>query len=205
MRQITLLISISLLFVIANSQLCLLNRVSDYTLIADNRTQRKSIAHQDIKPVAPSILIFQKGQLIALTAKQIAGRPSLAQLNSKATVSEYYYVVPETLSADTVFERVMEQVPAAVEAVEYLLYGLTKKYDKLVDKYQIVRTVDRNGFRFFETKVSSGQINCRWLIGAVNNHIVVLSYESGIDNNELVEEEWALLTDEFNPRIYIKH
>lgn len=204
MRQITLLISISLLFVIANSELCLLNRMCDYNLIADNRTQRKSIAHQGIKPVAPSTLIFQKGQVIVLTAKNIQGRPSLTKLNSKATISEYYYVVPETLSVETVLERVMEQVPAAVDVVEYLIYGFTKKHDKLVEKYQIVRTVDRNGFRFFETKISYDQMNCRWLIGAVNNHIVVLSYESGIDNNDLVEEEWALLTDEFNPRIYIK-
>lgn len=204
MRQITILISISLLFVIASSELCLLNRSCDYTLIADTSTQTKSIFHHDTKPVAPSILIFKKGQLVVLTAKNVQGRPSQVQLNSKAAVSEYYYVVPETLSADTVFERVMEQVPAAVEAVEYLLYGLTKKHDKLVDKYQIVRTVDRNGFRFFETKISFDQINCRWLIGTVNNHIVVLSYESGIENNDLVEDEWALLTDEFNPRIYIK-
>lgn len=154
------------------------------------------------KGVDTPLWIFYQGQSYQFPVRSRPDKPVEEIMKSGAVVSESFIQVPSdsALPVDFVLDRYMERVRSAFEDLHQIVSGnFSSKGAKF--RYQIARSLDLQGCRFYEIKVAFNDEEFRCLIGSVDRTIIYLNYRPKRGEMTVQSEaEWEAILENFHPK-----
>lgn len=154
------------------------------------------------KSIDTPLWIFYQGQAYQFPIKSHPDRPVEEVMKSGAVLTESFIQVPSdsALPVDFVLDRFMERARSASEDLhQIVISNFSSKGAKF--RYQIARTLDLQGNRFYEIKVVLNDEEFRCLIGSVDRMIIYLSYRPKRGEMTVQSEaEWEAILENFHPK-----